>query len=196
MTATMILEHVFIILISVLFATIVGIPLGIFAYLNARARRIVLRTVEILQTIPALALLGVIMIFVGPGKLTVVMGLVLYSLLPVVHNTCLGFDSVDHGIREAAYGMGMTNFYRLVHVEFPIAFPLIFTGLRIAAVTSVGVAVFSTFVGGGGLGSAIYRGIHIQSMPLILSSTLALMAIAIILDAGMAMIEKCLKQKP
>lgn len=195
MSISMVLEHLFLVLMAVVVTTIIGVPLGVLAYMNQSVRKILLKLVEILQTVPALALLGVVMVFVGPGKLTVIIGLVLYSLLPVVHNTCLGLQSVDPGIREAAHGMGMTSLYRLVHVEFPIAFPLVFTGLRIATVTSVGVAVFATFVGGGGLGSIIYRGIHIQSMPLILAGTLALMAMAILLDVGMALAERALKRK-
>ena len=87
------------------------------------------------------------------------MGLLLYSLLPIVQNTYVGLSEVDASIKEVATGMGMTRLYRLIIVEMPIAFPFIFTGIRIATVTAVGVAVFATFVGGGGLGSVIYQGI-------------------------------------
>lgn len=194
MSINMIFDHLLIVLLSVIFTMIVGIPLGALAYLNTTARAILLRLVDLLQTIPALALLGVIMVFLGPGKLTVIAGLVLYSLLPVTQNTYLGLSNVDSGIKEAARGMGMTRFYRLVRLEFPLAFPIIFTGIRIATVTSIGVAVFASFVGGGGLGAVIYRGIHIQNMKLILSGTLSLMAMAILFDAGMALVERRLQQ--
>ena len=95
---------------------------------------------------PALALLGIIMVFFGGSRTTVVVGLVLYSLLPVVRNTCTGLESVSPAVKEAALGMGMSKTYRLFMVEFPIAFPTIFTGIRIAVVTSISVAVFGTFV--------------------------------------------------
>lgn len=194
MTGTMVLEHFMLVFLSVVFTILIGVPLGVAAYLNAWLRHFLLQAVDLLQTIPALALLGVIMVFLGPGKLTVICGLVLYSLLPVVHNTYLGLCSVEEGVKEAAHGMGMTSWYRLVHVEFPIAFPIVFTGIRIATVTSVGIAVFATFVGGGGLGTVIYRGIHIRSMPLILGGTLIMMAMAIVFDVIMALAEKRLQR--
>lgn len=194
MTVHMILDHLLIVLLSVAATVLVGVPLGVLAYLQKPVRSLVLWLADVLQTVPALALLGVIMVFLGPGKATVVFGLVLYSLLPVVHNTYLGLSEVDAGIKEAARGMGMTPLYRLVHIEFPLAFPIVFTGIRLAAVTSVGVAVFASFVGGGGLGTIIYRGIHIQSLPLILSGTLSLMVMAIAFDAGMAAIERRLRR--
>lgn len=195
MTVTMILEHLSIVLISVVLTIIAGVPLGVCAYLFKGVRKVILTVVEILQTIPALALLGVIMVFFGAGKVTVVIGLILYSLLPVVQNTYLGLNEVSSGIKEVATGMGMTRFYRLIHVEMPIAFPLIFTGIRIATVTAVGVAVFATFVGGGGLGSVIYRGIHIQNMGMIMSSTAVLMVMAIGFDTIMAVIERWLQRR-
>jgi len=190
MSISMILDHLYLVLVSVFFTVLIGLPLGILAYMKQRVRAVVLWTVDILQTIPALALLGIIMVFLGAGKTTVIIGLVLYSLLPVVRNTYLGLSNIDPAVKEAADGMGMSRTYRLMHVELPIAFPVIFTGIRIATVTSIGVAVFATFVGGGGLGSILYRGIHIQNMQLIMSGTLALMGMAVLFDGVMALIEK------
>ena len=195
MTWNMIAEHLWMVLVATILTAVVGLPLGVVSYLFPRARKVILWTADILQTIPSLALLGVIMVLLGPGKMTVIVGLLLYSLLPVVRNTCLGLGEIDPAIKEAARGMGMTRFYALIHVELPLAFPMIFTGLRIATVTSVGVAVFANFVGGGGLGALIYRGIHIQSMSMILQGTLTLMVIAIVFDYGMAAIEKRLYHK-
>lgn len=190
MSVDVVFEHLYIVLVSMAATIVIGLPLGILAYTNRRVRKVVLWTVDLLQTIPALALLGIIMVLFGAGKLTVMIGLLLYSLLPVVQNTFLGLNNVDPAIKEAARGMGMSKIYRLIHVELPLAFPLIFTGIRIATVTAIGVAVFATFVGGGGLGSVIYRGIHIQNMQLILSGTLSLMGMAVLFDAIMAIIEK------
>lgn len=195
MTADVILTHLMMVLISVVLTIIVGVPLGVCAYLFPAARRVILRVVEILQTIPALALLGIIMVFLGAGKPTVIIGLLLYSLLPVVQNTYVGLSEIDPAIKEVATGMGMTRLYRLIHVELQIAFPLIFTGIRIATVTAVGVAVFATFVGGGGLGKLIYNGIRISNMQMILSSTAALMVMAILFDIVMAIIEKILQKR-
>lgn len=195
MDLTMVFEHLYIVLISVVMTVLIGLPLGILAYSWPSFRKAILWVVDVLQTIPALALLGIIMVFLGAGKLTVIIGLVLYSLLPIVHNTYLGLNGVNPAIKEAARGMGMTKFYRLVRVELPLAFPVIFTGIRIASVTAIGVAVFATFVGGGGLGSIIYRGIYIQNMKLLLSGTLTLMAMAVLFDSVMAYVEKRLYRR-
>jgi len=195
MTIDRVLEHLYIVLIAVVLTIVVGVPLGVLAYFFPRARRIILGVSEILQTIPAMAMLGIIMVFIGAGKPTVVLGLLLYSLLPVVQNTYIGLNEVDSGIKEVATGMGMTRLYKLIHVELQIAFPYVFTGIRIATVTAVGVAVFACFVGGGGLGNVIYNGIRVQNMRLILSSTGVLMAMAIGFDALMALAEKYLHRR-
>ena len=160
MTASMILEHLSLVVAALIFAVLAGVPLGILCHFYPAARKIVLRVVDLIQTTPALALLGIIMVFIGPGKPTVIVGLALYSLLPIVRNTCLGLDQVPEHLIEAGRGMGMTRTYRLVHVEIPIAAPIIFTGIRIAAVNAIGTAVFASFVGGGGLGSVITTGIR------------------------------------
>ena len=183
-------EHFTIVLIASIFTVIVGLLLGFAAHLNRRAGKVILAVVDLLQTIPALALLGIIMVFFGGSRTTVVVGLVLYSLLPVVRNTCTGLESVSPAVKEAALGMGMSKTYRLFMVEFPIAFPTIFTGIRIAVVTSISVAVFGTFVGGGGLGQVIYRGIYVQDMGRILFGTVSLMVMAVVLDAVMSIVEK------
>ncbi|MEG2073461.1 MAG: ABC transporter permease [Angelakisella sp.] len=195
MTIKMVLDHLFLVTASVFFTVLAGVPLGVAAYLYPPVRKLILRVTDILQTIPALALLGIIMVFAGAGKATVIVGLVLYSLLPVVHNTYLGLNQVDSGIKEAAMGMGMSRPYRLLRVELPLAFPVIFTGIRIATVTAIGVAVFSCFVGGGGLGAIIYRGIRIQNMSLILTGTATLMIMAVLFDGIMGYLEKLLYQR-
>ncbi len=195
MNLSMVLEHLYIVLTSVLLTIIIGLPLGILAYMKNSVRSVILWTADILQTIPALALLGILMVFLGAGKPTVIIGLILYSLLPVVRNTYLGLKNIDPAIKEVATGMGMSRWYRLIHVEMPIAFPVIFTGIRIATVTAVGVAVFGTFVGGGGLGSVIYQGIRIENMRMILFGTLSLMIMAVLFDSVMAAVEKRLNRQ-
>ena len=190
MTWSLVWEHLFIVLAASVLSIAIGLPLGILAYVYPRARAVILRVVDILQTIPSLALLGIIMVFIGPGKPTVITGITLYSLLPIVRNTCLGLQEVDPGVKEAARGMGMSKPYRTLMVEFPLAFPTVFTGIRIAVVNAIGTAVFAAYVGGGGLGGIINRGIRIQDMSLILSGTGALMVIAIVLDLLMGRFEK------
>lgn len=194
MSWELVAQHLYIVLASALASILVGLPLGVAAYLYPRARGAILWLADLLQTIPSLALLGIIMVLAGPGKVTVIVGITLYSLLPIVRNTCLGLQEVDPGIKEAARGMGMGRLYRLANVEFPLAFPMMFTGVRIAVVNAIGSAVFAAFVGGGGLGSVINRGIRVADMGLILSATGALMVIAVTLDVAMGWIEGRLRK--
>ncbi len=188
-------QHIYLVSVSCVFTTIFGLLLGIFAYISKPARSVILWLVDILQTIPVLALLGLIMIAFGATSTTVIIGIVLYSLLPIVRNTYIGLENIDPGIKEAAQGMGMTKLQRLFKVELPLSFPIVFTGIRIAIVTSIGTAVFGAVVGGGGLGSTINRAILIQDMPTLMQATLTLMAMAVFFDIVMGYIEKRLKTR-
>ena len=194
MTWSLICEHLFLELAASLLSIAIGLPLGIWAYVSKTARPIILRAVDLLQTIPSLALLGIIMVFLDPGKLTVIIGITLYSLLPIVRNTCLGLQEVDPGVKEAARGMGMSKPYRVLMVEFPLAFPTVFTGIRIAVVNAIGTAVFAAFVGGGGLGGVITQAIRISDMKLILAATGVLMVIAVVLDLLMGWFENQMRK--
>ena len=189
MTWSLIFEHLFIVLAASLLSIAAGLPLGIWAYVSRTARPVILRVVDLPQTIPSLALLGIIMVVLDPGKLTVIIGITLYSLLPIVRNTCLGLQEVDPGVKEAARGMGMSKPYRVLMVEFPLAFPTVFTGIRIAVVNAIGTAVFAAFVGGGGLGGVITQAIRIKDMGGILAATGVLMVIAAVLDLIMGWFE-------
>ena len=194
MSWSLILEHLFIVLAASILSVCIGLPLGILAYVFPKARKAILWMVDLLQTIPALALLGIIMVFIGAGKPTVIAGITLYSLLPIVRNTCLGLQEVDPGVKEAARGMGMSKAYRVLRVEFPLALPTVFTGIRIAVVSAIGTAVFAAFVGGGGLGGIITRAIRIQNMGLLLAGTGALMVIAVVLDLLMGRFEEMVRK--
>lgn len=195
MTMERVLQHLYLVGMAAGFTIISGLLLGILAYLYKPMRPVVLWTVDILQTIPVLALLGVLSIVAGSSSTTVIIGIVLYSLLPVVRNTYVGLTSVDPAIKEAATGMGMTKVQKIISVELQLAFPMIFTGIRIAIVTSIGTAVFGAVVGGGGLGSVINRAILIQDMDTLLEATLALMVMAVVFDFGMGYVEKRLKAR-
>ena len=190
MSWSLILEHLFIVLAASILSVCIGLPLGILAYVFPKARKAILWMVDLLQTIPALALLGIIMVFIGAGKPTVIAGITLYSLLPIVRNTCLGLQEVNPGVKEAARGMGMSKAYRVLRVEFPLALPTVFTGIRIAVVSAIGTAVFAAFVGGGGLGGIITRAIRIQNMGRLRAGTGALMVIAVVLDLLMGRFEE------
>ena len=117
MTLDMVLEHLYIVFMAVIVAIAIGIPLGVITYLVPKVRKVILFITDIFQTIPSLALLGMIMVIVGAGKTTVIIGLSMYSLLPIVRNTNLGLSNVDPGIKEAARGMGMSRLYQLLLCE-------------------------------------------------------------------------------
>ena len=195
MTSKLLIEHLTIVLCAICIAIVAGLILGVVAYLFPVARKVILNLADLLQTIPSLAMLGLIMIVIGAGKQTVIAGLALYSLLPITRNTVLGLTEVSPAIKEAAMGCGMTKFQSLFQVELPMAFPVVFTGIRIATVNSISTAVFATFVGGGGIGSVIYRGIRIQNMGMILSGTAALMIMAIFFDTLMGWVERRMTAK-
>lgn len=193
MTVSTVLDHLYMVLAAATLSITIGLPLGLLAYLKPKFRSTILRIVDLFQTVPSMALLGLIMIVLGAGKITVIVGITLYALLPVVRNTCLGLQEVDAGVKEAARGMGMSTLYRTMVIEFPLAFPTVFTGIRIAVVNAISTAVFAAFVGGGGLGVIIVQGIRTQNMTTILTATGALMIIAIILDGLMSFLESRMK---
>jgi len=195
MTLDMVLEHLYIVFMAVIVAIAIGIPLGVITYLVPKVRKVILFITDIFQTIPSLALLGMIMVIVGAGKTTVIIGLSMYSLLPIVRNTNLGLSNVDPGIKEAARGMGMSRLYQLLFIELPLSFPIIFTGIKIATVNSIGTAIFAASVGGGGLGSIIYRGIRVMNVSMILSATASLMVMSIAFETIMDLIAKKLEKK-
>ncbi|MGF7184620.1 osmoprotectant transport system permease protein [Desulfitispora alkaliphila] len=188
-------EHLYLVSAAIVFTVIVGLFLGIVAYMIKPLRTPILWIADLLQTVPVLALLGIIMIFFGASSTTVIIGIVLYSLLPVVRNTYVGLTNIDPGIKESARGMGMTRIQRLIKVEFPLSFPIIFTGVRISLVTSIGIAVFGAFVGGGGLGATINRAILLQDMNTLIQVTVTLMVMAVGFDILMGYIEKRLKAR-
>lgn len=195
MTMRAVLQHLYLVGAASVLTMIVGSIMGIAAYLYKPLRGGILWLVDVLQTIPVLALLGVIMVFFGATSTTVIIGIVLYSLLPMVRNTYIGLEGVAPAIKEAAQGMGMTKWQRLFKIELSLAFPIIFTGIRIAVVTSIGIAVFGAVVGGGGLGSTINRAILIQDMGTLMQATFALMGMAMFFDFGMSYIEKRLQSR-
>ncbi len=190
MTWEMVFEHLYLVIVSCFFVVAFGIPIGIFTYYHPKAGKIVLTVVDLFQTVPVLAVMGLLMTVFGANSVTVIISMVLYLLLPIVRNTNTGLNSVSPILKETADAMGMNRWQRLKSVEFPMAFSFILTGIRIAVVTAVGVAVFGTFVGGGGLGSILYRGIRIQNFDLIISGTLVLMLMSVFFDYLLGFLEK------
>lgn len=143
---------------GVIFAAIVAIPLGVYIARKKRLAGWVIQTANIIQTIPALAMLAVLMLVMGLGTNTVVLSLFLYSLLPILKNTYTGIRNVDGALLESGKAMGMTKWQVLRLIEMPLALSVIMAGIRNALVIAIGVAAIGTFVGAGGLGDIIVRG--------------------------------------
>lgn len=196
-------RHVTLALGSLAGAVVVGLPLGILCHRVEALRAGVLNVLNIIQTIPSIALFGILIAPLGwiaanvPGASAIgirgigvapaFVALFLYSLLPVVANTVVGLGGVPRAANDAARGMGMTGWQRLTGVEFPLAFPVILTGIRIVLVQNIGLATIAALIGGGGFGVFVFQGIGQMAMDLVLLGAVPTVAMAfaaaIILDA-------------
>lgn len=182
-------EHLVLAGASTVFAILVGIPLGILAARQRALKGVVLSVVGILQTIPSLAMLALLLVlFRKIGALPAITALSLYALLPIVRNTLAGFETIPPSVTEAADGVGMSSRQRLVLVEMPLAAPIIVAGIRTAAVVGVGIATLSAFIGAGGLGQFINRGLALSRYDLILLGAIpaAILALAVDFSLGAA----------
>ncbi|MER8443132.1 ABC transporter permease [Mesorhizobium sp. M1066] len=200
-------KHVTLALGSLAAAVIVGLPLGILCHRVENLRAGVLNVLNIIQTIPSIALFGLLIAPLGwvathvPGAAALgirgigtapaFVALFLYSLLPVVANTVVGLAGVPRAANDAARGMGMTDRQRLFGVEFPLAFPVILTGIRIVLVQNIGLATIAALIGGGGFGVFVFQGVGQTAMDLVLLGAVPTVALAfaaaIILDAVIEM---------
>jgi osmoprotectant transport system permease protein len=186
-------EHILIVVIAVGAAIIAGIPLGIWCARNARAGRAALRIVDAIQTIPSLALFGFLIpvpLIGGIGMRTAIVALILYSLLPIVRNTLTGIRGVDPIVVDAGVAMGLTPRQLLREVELPLAMPTIVAGIRIATVVGIGVATIAAAIGGGGLGTLIFRGVSMVDSRLILAGALPAAALALVADVVLSFVER------
>ncbi|MFJ6413567.1 amino acid ABC transporter permease [Terribacillus saccharophilus] len=178
---------------GVLFAGIVGIPVGILIARYSKLSPWVISFVNVIQTVPALALLAVLMLVMGLGTNTVILALFLYSLLPIIKNTYTGILGVDKTLKEAGNAMGMTRFQILRMVELPLSLSVIMAGLRTALVIAIGIATIGTFIGAGGLGSIIVRGTNAaEGGAIILAGAIPTALMAVMADLVMGWFEKLL----
>ena len=175
------IEHIQISFIALLIATAIAVPLGILLTKTKTISEIVMNIAAILQTIPSLALLGLMIPLFGIGRVPAIIALV-YALLPILRNTYTGIKEVDPSLIEAAKGIGMKPFRRLTKVELPIAMPVIMAGVRTAMVLIIGTATLAALIGAGGLGDLILLGIDRNNASLILLGAIPAALLAIIFD--------------
>ena len=192
------LEHLFMVSIAMATATVIGIPLGILITRKTHLRQGVLGIANILQTVPSLALFGLLIpvpIIGGIGMIPAIVALTLYSFLPIIRNTYTGITGVDPAIREAGRGMGMTDRQLLSQVEIPLAMGVILAGVRVATVISIGIATIAAAIGAGGLGVFIFRGIAVVNNQLILAGAVPAAILALLADGGIGWLERKLTVK-
>jgi osmoprotectant transport system permease protein len=188
-------EHISIVIVAVGFAILTGVPIGIAITQSKPVADAVLYTASIIVTIPSIALFGLMipilsLIGHGIGWLPAVIAILLYSQLPIIRNTYTAITNVDPALREAARGMGMTPAQRLWRVEIPIAVPVIMAGVRTAVVMNIGVAAIAAYIGAGGLGVLISRGISQTDPRQLIAGALAVSLLAIIADWGLLQVQK------
>ena len=186
-------EHIVLVLVSTGFAVLIGLPLGVLLTRIRALRTPILGFANIMQTVPSLALFGLLipLPFIGGiGARTAIIALALYALLPVIRNTFTGILGIDPKVIEASTAMGMTDWQRLRLVELPLAMPVILTGIRVAVVISVGVATVAAAVGAGGLGTYIFRGIRQNDNNLLLAGAVASAVLALLCDFALGQVEK------
>jgi osmoprotectant transport system permease protein len=184
-------EHLMLVAVSTSLAVAIGLPVGLLLTRCVALKRPVLAVAGILQTVPSLALFGLLipLPYIGIGWRTAVIALVLYALLPVIRNTVTGVEGVDRSVREAAVAMGMKDGQILWQVELPLAAPVILAGVRVATVISVGVATIAAAIGAGGLGTYIFRGLRQYDNNLILAGALPAALLALGADALLGLLE-------
>ncbi|MBW4594040.1 MAG: ABC transporter permease [Brasilonema angustatum HA4187-MV1] len=186
------LEHLLLVAISIGIATLIGIPLGILITRQQNLRAPVLGIANIMQTVPSLALFGLLIpipVIGGIGTVPAAVALILYSLLPLIRNTYTGITGVDPAIIEAGRGMGMTDKQLLLQVEIPLALGVILAGVRVATVIAIGIATIAAAIGAGGLGELIFRGIVTVNNQLILAGAIPAAAIALLADFTIGWLE-------
>ena len=191
--ARLTLEHLQLVIISLLIAAAIALPAGILLTRVARLRRLLLGFASVVQTIPSLALFGFLIplpLFGGIGERTAIIALVLYALLPILRNTFTGIMGVDPAVRDAAVAMGLTGRQLLWMVELPLASRTILAGIRIAAVTTIGTATIAAAIGAGGLGVFIFRGVASVDTTQLLAGAVPAAAIALLSDGGLGWLER------
>lgn len=187
---TTLVEHIQLSFIALLIAVLIGVPLGILLTKTRKISEVVINIAAVLQTIPSLALLGLMIPLFGIGTLPAIIALVVYALLPILRNTYTGIVEVDGSLVEAARGIGMKTMRRLLKVELPIAMPVIMAGIRTAMVLIIGTATLAALIGAGGLGDLILLGIDRNDSSLILIGAIPAALLAIVFDVVLRVIQR------
>ena len=193
-------QHAWTVAIAVTIAILTGVPIGIWITFNRKAADVVLYIAGIIMTIPSIALFGIMIPILsifgyGIGTLPAIVALVLYSQLPIIRNTYAALKNVDPNIIDAGIGMGMTRAQVLFKVQLPMALSVIFAGVRVAVVMSIGIGAIAAYIGAGGLGHFIFMGINQTHDTMIIVGSTAVAVMAIVIDFAFGVIENMLVSK-
>ena len=184
-------QHLTLVLLSVALACLIGIPLGVLAAFSAPLRQTVLAFVGVLQTVPSLALLAILIPVLGMiGMVPALVALFVYALLPIVRNTCTGILQVPEGLRMAALALGLSRRDRLLHVDLPLALPVMLAGIKTAAVMSVGTATIAAFIGAGGYGERITIGLALNDNDMLLAGAIPAAVLALLTQGLFELVER------
>lgn len=187
-------EHLQLSIISLLIAVVIAVPVGILLTRKDSIAEVIIGIAAVLQTIPSLALLGFMILFVGIGTTPAIIALTAYALLPILRNTYTGIKEVNPAIREAARGMGMNSLRSLIKVELPIALPTVMAGIRTSMVLIVGTATLAALIGAGGLGDLIMTGIQRSNNEYILLGAIPAALLALLFDGILRLTERLSKR--
>ncbi|AMO85164.1 ABC transporter permease [Solibacillus sp. FSL K6-1781] len=183
-------EHFYISFSALLLGVIIAVPLGIMLSKTKTVAKIVLTVTSVLQTVPSLALLAIMIPFLGVGKVPAIFALCIYSLLPILNNTFIGMRSVNQNIKAAGTAMGMTPLQSMRMVELPLAMPIIMSGIRLSAVYVISWATLASYIGAGGLGDFIFNGLNLYKTELIVGGALLVTALALLVDFLLSRFER------
>ncbi|OJG78560.1 hypothetical protein RV10_GL001342 [Enterococcus pallens] len=182
-------EHFYISFSAILLGTLVAVPLGALLTRIKKGSETIINIVGFFQTIPSLALLSIMVPFLGIGKVPAIAALFLYSLLPILRNTYVGIQSVDATYLDAAKGMGMSKWQRLLQIELPLASSVIISGIKVSAVYVISWTTLAAYIGAGGLGDFIFNGLTLYRMDLIMMGTIPITLLALGTDAVLRYVE-------
>ncbi len=191
----LLIQHITLTLIAVIFITVIGLSIGIYMTRNKVFAKITLMITNFLYTIPSIALFGFLVIITGIGDKSAVLALVIYGLLPIIRNTYVGINEVDDQIIESAVGMGSTDKQLLLKVQLPLALPVIFAGFRTMVVMTIALCGIASFIGAGGLGVAIWRGITTNFPEMTIAGSLLVALLAVITDSIFELVENKMKKR-
>ncbi len=189
------MEHIYLSFVAIVFIAVIGITIGITIAKYRRLAEPVLSVVNFIYTIPSIALFGILVAITGIGNRSALIALVVYGMLPMIRNTYVAISEIDDLIIESAIGMGTTGKQLLLRIQLPLALPVIIAGFRIMVVMTIALGGIASFIGAGGLGVAIWRGITTSFPEMTVAGSLLVALLAIVVDLVLGILEKIARKK-